>query len=300
MKRKITLSLALLLALLSWLPSSALANLRVVTTFTVLADIAKNVAGEYAKVESLTPIGAEIHEYEPTSRDLARMNRSDLIITNGLGLEKWFERFYAKAAKQIPVVVASTGVEPSLITQGPYAGKPNPHGWMSLNNAYLYVNNIKEALIKYDPANKEGYEKNAAAYLEKLKAVEAKVKNFISKHSLEHVYLITSESAFSYLARDLNFKYDSIWPVNAEDVGTPTQITRIINLVKKEKIKVVFSGSTMDRKPMDVVMQETGAIWGGYLYVDTLTDAKGPVPTYLDMLQQTVYTIVDGYSKTLK
>ncbi|RIY32735.1 metal ABC transporter substrate-binding protein [Psittacicella melopsittaci] len=272
--------------------------LRVVTTFTVLADITKNIAGDYAQVESLTPIGAEIHEYEPTSRDLVRLNRSDLIITNGLGLEKWFARFYQRA-KDIPVVVASEGVQPSLINDGPYAGLPNPHGWMSLTNAYIYVENIKNALIKYDPANKAGYEANAAAYIAKLNKMESDVRTFVQQNNLEGVYLITSESAFSYLARDIGFKYDSIWPVNAEDVGTPAQITRIINLVRDNNIKVVFSGSTMDLKPMQVVMKETGAQFGGYIYVDTLTDVDGPVPTYLDMLQKTVYTIVDGYNKTL-
>ncbi|RIY34289.1 metal ABC transporter substrate-binding protein [Psittacicella hinzii] len=296
MKLKFIFIFSAILSALSF-TSNAFA-LRVVTTFTVLEDITRNIAGKYATVESLTPIGAEIHEYEPTSRDLVRLNRSDLIITNGLGLEKWFQRFYQRA-KNIPVVEASKGVVPSLITEGPYAGQPNPHGWMSLTNASIYVENIKNALIEHDPANKEGYEANAKAYLEKLAKMEADVRTFISKNNLEGAYLITSESAFSYLARDINLRYDSIWPVNAEDVGTPAQITRIINLVRDNKIKVVFSGSTMDLKPMEVVMQETGAQFGGYLYVDTLTDAKGPVPTYLDMLSKTVYTIVDGYNKTL-
>lgn len=298
--RKIKFSL--LLSLLGWtifFAPAALAQLKVVTTFTVLADITKNIAGDYAKVESLTPIGAEIHEYEPTSRDLVRLNRADLIITNGLGLEKWFQRFYAKAAKNIPTVEATTGVVPSLITSGPYEGKPNPHAWMSLSYATLYVENIKNALIKYDPANAQGYETNAQAYLAKLNAVKQEVETFIKENKLQGVYLITSESAFSYLAQDLGLKYDSIWPINAEDVGTPTQITRIIKLVKDNNIQVVFSGSTMDRKPMDVVMAETGAKWGGYLYVDTLTDAKGAVPTYLDMLEKTAQTIVAGYKLTL-
>ncbi|RIY37926.1 metal ABC transporter solute-binding protein, Zn/Mn family [Psittacicella gerlachiana] len=296
MKTKIAFIFVAVLSALTF-TSNALA-LRVVTTFTVLADITKNIAGSYAQVESLTPIGAEIHEYEPTSRDLVALNRSDLIITNGLGVEKWFERFYQRA-KKIPVVVASEGVEPSLINEGPYAGKPNPHGWMSLTNAYIYVQNITAALVKYDPANKAGYEANAKAYIEKLNKMENDVRTFISKNNLSGVYLITSESAFSYLARDIGLRYDSIWPVNAEDVGTPAQITRIINLVRDNGIKVVFSGSTMDIKPMQVIMKETGAQFGGYLYVDTLTDVDGPVPTYLDMLQKTVYTIVDGYNKTL-
>lgn len=300
MKLKHALIASGLLAMSVLSASGAYAKLRVMTTFTVLQDITQNIAGDLAEVESLTAIGAEIHEYEPTSRDLVRLNRSDLIITNGMNLEKWFERFYSKSSKKIPTVVATTNIAPSYIVGGPYNGKANPHSWMSIKNSYIYVENIKNALIKYDPKNKAGYEANAKAYLAKIKVVDEHVTKFLAQNNLKNAWLITSESAFSYLARDIGLRYDSIWPVNAEQTGTPQQIKRIVELIKKEKIPVVFSGSTMDPKPMQAVMRETGAKWGGYIYVDTLSDKNGPVPTYLAMLEKTVYQIVDGYKSVIK
>lgn len=300
MKFKPALIASGLLVLSALMAHGADAKLRVMTTFTVLQDITQNIAGDLAEVESLTAIGAEIHEYEPTSRDLVRLNRSDLIITNGMNLEKWFERFYAKSTKKIPTVVATTNITPSLIVGEPYHGKANPHSWMSIKNSYIYVENIKNALIKYDPRNKAGYEANAKAYLAKLKVVDATITKFLAQHNLKNAWLITSESAFSYLARDIGLRYDSIWSVNAEQTGTPQQIKRIVELIKKERIPVVFSGSTMDPKPMQAVIRETGAKWGGYLYVDTLSDQRGPVPTYLSMLEKTVYQIVEGYQSVIK
>lgn len=282
------------------LQAQAAEKFKVMTTFTVLQDIAKNIAGEYAQVESLTKIGAEIHDYEPTSKDLVRLQKSQLIITNGLNLERWFERFYEKSSKKIPTIVASAGVEPDYILSGPYKGTPNPHGWMSLKNAYIYVNNIEKALIEFDPKHAMQYKANASVYRQKIQKIETDILTFLAKNKLKADYLITSESAFSYLSRDIGLKYASIWPINAEDVGTPKQISDMVKLVKDNQIKVVFSGSTMDLKPMETVMKETGAKFGGYLYVDTLTEKDGPVPTYLDMLQKTTYQIIDGFQAVIK
>lgn len=277
--------------------SSAYAKLQVVTSFTILEDITKNIAGDYADVVSLTPVGAEIHDYEPTPRDLIRLTKSDLIITNGMDLERWFSRFYARAAKKVAVVEATQGLTPDLIPSGPYQGKPNPHTWMSLSNAKVYVQNITNALVSADPENKDHYLANAQAYQAKLDGVIKKAYQFIEDYKVAGKYLITSESAFSYLAKDLKLNYDSIWPINAEDSGSPAQIKRIVEVVRNNNVKVVFSGSTMDPKPMQTVAKETGAVFGGYLYVDTLSPADGPVPTYLDMLEKTVESVINGFKK---
>lgn len=290
----------ILTALLLAFATVGMANadkLRIMTTFTVLEDITKNIAGNLADVKSLTEIGAEIHDYEPTAKDLVKLNNSDLIISNGLNLERWFQRFYSKSSKKIPTVVASQGVVEDLITSGPYKGTPNPHGWMSLKNAYIYIDNIENALAKYDPENAAAYHANAKAYREKIAKMESDINKFLQESQLTSQYLITSESAFSYLARDINLKYASIWPVNTEEEGTPKQISDMVNLIKANNIKVVFSGSTMNIKPMQVIMKETGAVFGGYLYVDTLSDKDGPVPTYLDMLSKSIYQIIDGFKK---
>ena len=268
----------------------------VVTTFTVIADMAPNVAGDDATVLSITKPGAEIHDYEPTPQDLVKAQQADLVLWNGLNLERWFERFFANV-KDVPSVVVSEGVEPMSIHGGEYDGKPNPHAWMSVSNAKIYVKNIEAALAKHDPAHAENYHKNAAAYLAKLEAMDAKLKEEVAKIPPEQRWLVSSEGAFSYLARDLGFKEAYLWPINAEQQGTPQQVRRVINTVRQNHIPVVFSESTVSPRPMRQVSRETGAKYGGVLYVDSLSAKNGPVPTYLDLLNTTVSTIVRGFGK---
>ena len=266
----------------------------VVTTFTVIADMAQNVAGEDAKVVSITKPGAEIHDYEPTPQDLVKAQQADLVLWNGLNLERWFERFFANV-KDVPSVVVSEGVEPMSIHGGEYDGKPNPHAWMSVSNAKIYVKNIEAALAKHDPAHAEHYHQNAAAYLAKLEAMDAKLKEEVAKIPPEQRWLVSSEGAFSYLARDLGFKEAYLWPINAEQQGTPQQVSALIETVRANKIPVVFSESTISDKPAKQVAKESGAKYGGVLYVDSLSAADGPVPTYLDLLKVTTDTVINGF-----
>ena len=266
----------------------------VVTTFTVIADMAQNVAGDDATVLSITKPGAEIHDYEPTPQDLVKAQQADLVLWNGLNLERWFERFFANV-KDVPSVVVTEGVEPMSIHGGEYDGKPNPHAWMSVSNAKIYVKNIEAALAKHDPAHAEHYHKNAAAYLAKLEAMDAKLKEEVAKIPPEQRWLVSSEGAFSYLARDLGFKEAYLWPINAEQQGTPQQVSALIETVRANKIPVVFSESTISDKPAKQVAKESGAKYGGVLYVDSLSAADGPVPTYLDLLKMTTDTVINGF-----
>lgn len=266
----------------------------VVTTFTVIADMAQNVAGDDATVLSITKPGAEIHDYEPTPQDLVKAQQADLVLWNGLNLERWFERFFANV-KDVPSVVVSEGVEPMSIHGGEYDGKPNPHAWMSVSNAKIYVKNIEAALAKHDPAHAENYHKNAAAYLAKLEAMDAKLKEDVAKIPEAQRWLVSSEGAFSYLARDLGFKEAYLWPINAEQQGTPQQVSALIETVRANKIPVVFSESTISDKPAKQVAKESGAKYGGVLYVDSLSAADGPVPTYLDLLKVTTDTVINGF-----
>ena len=266
----------------------------VVTTFTVIADMAQNVAGDDATVLSITKPGAEIHDYEPTPQDLVKAQQADLVLWNGLNLERWFERFFANV-KDVPSVVVTEGVEPMSIHGGEYDGKPNPHAWMSVSNAKIYVKNIEAALAKHDPAHAENYHKNAAAYLAKLEAMDAKLKEEVAKIPEAQRWLVSSEGAFSYLARDLGFKEAYLWPINAEQQGTPQQVSALIETVRANKIPVVFSESTISDKPAKQVAKESGARYGGVLYVDSLSAADGPVPTYLDLLKVTTDTVINGF-----
>ena len=272
------------------------AKFKVVTTFTVIQDIAQNVAGDAATVESITKPGAEIHEYEPPPKDIVKAQSADLILWNGLNLERWFERFFQNI-KDKPAVVVTEGITPLSIYEGPYKDAPNPHAWMSPSNALIYVENIKNALVKYDPQNADTYQKNAAAYAEKIKQLDKPLREKLAQIPADQRWLVTSEGAFSYLAKDYDLKEGYLWPINAEQQGTPQQVRKLIDLVKKNHIPVVFSESTVSDKPAQQVAKESGAKYGGVLYVDSLSAADGPVPTYIDLLNVTVSTIVKGFEK---
>ena len=269
---------------------------KAVTTFTVIADLAKNVAGDAATVESITKPNAEIHNYQPTPGDILRAQDADLVLWNGLNLELWFEKFFRNLS-EVPSVVVSEGVEPMGIAEGPYTGKPNPHAWMSHEAALIYVENIRKAFAEHDPANADTYNKNAAAYSEKIKAVVAPVRAALDTIPEERRWLVTSEGAFSYLARDFGLKELYLWPINADQQGTPQQVRKVIDAVRANKIPVVFSESTVSADPAKQVARETGVKYGGVLYVDSLSDENGPVPTYLDLLKVTAETIAKGLAE---
>lgn len=272
------------------------AKFKVVTTFTVIQDIAQNVAGDAAEVQSITKPGAEIHDYQPTPQDIAQAQSADLIIWNGLNLERWFERFFQNM-KNVPAVVATDGITPVSIYEGEYSGKPNPHAWMSTRNALIYIENIKNAFIKYDPQNAKTYEENATRYAEKIKQLDKPLREKLAQVPENKRWLVTSEGAFGYLTKDYGFKEVYLWPINAEQQGTPKQVRKVIDAVRKNNIPVVFSESTISPKPMKQVAKETGAKYGGVLYVDSLSNKDGPVPTYVDLLNVTVSTIVKGFEK---
>ena len=293
------LAAALFLGLVSWTGAPAAENgkpFRVVTTFTVIQDIAQNVAGDKAEVVSITKPGAEIHDYQPTPLDIVKAQDADLVLWNGFNLERWFEKFFENV-KDVPSVVVSDGIEPMGITEGPYTGKPNPHAWMSPTNALTYVENIRKALVKYDPANADAYNKNAADYAAKIKALDAPLRERLTAIPEDKRWLVTSEGAFSYLTRDYRLREAYLWPINADEQGTPKQVRKVIDLVRENNIPVVFSESTISDRAAKQVAKETGAKYGGVLYVDSLSAANGPVPTYLDLLNVTVDTIAKGFGQ---
>lgn len=271
-------------------------KLKVATTFTVIADIARNVAGDAAEVESITRPNAEIHEYQPTPGDMLRAQDADLILWNGLNLELWFERFFSNL-RDVPSAVVSDGVEPMSISDGPYTGKPNPHAWMSPTDALTYVDNVRKALAEHDPDNAEVYAANAEAYKAKIEATIAPIRERLASIPEERRWLVTSEGAFSYLARDFGLKELFLWPINADQQGTPQQIRKVIDAMREHQIPAIFSESTVSPDPAQQVARETGAKYGGVLYVDSLSDESGPVPTYLDLLRVTTQTIAEGLSE---
>lgn len=291
--------LAGVLASLTLTPAWATEKFKVITTFTVIADMAKNVAGDAAEVSSITKPGAEIHEYQPTPGDIKQAQGAQLILSNGMNLELWFARFYQHLSG-VPEVTVSAGVQPMGISEGPYNGKPNPHAWMSAENALIYVDNIRDALAKYDPQNAAVYQKNAESYKVKIRQTLDPLRDELATLPADKRWLVTSEGAFSYLARDNNLRELYLWPINADQQGTPKQVRKVIDAIRQHQIPTVFSESTVSDKPARQVARESGAHYGGVLYVDSLSTADGPVPTYLDLLRVTTETIVSGINDGLR
>lgn len=294
--RSLLAAAATAILLVSASPALAQAKFKAVTTFTVIADIARNVAGDAADVESITRPGAEIHNYQPTPGDIQRAQGANLVLWNGLNLELWFERFL-RNLRDVPSVVVSDGVEPIGISDGPYSGKPNPHAWMSPVSALIYVDNIRDAFMQYDPANAETYRANAEAYKARIQSTIEPIQTQLAAIPEEKRWLVTSEGAFSYLARDFGLRELYLWPINADQQGSPQQVRNVIDAVRANAIGVIFSESTISPDPAQQVARETGIRYGGVLYVDSLTEADGPVPTYLDLLRVTSETIAAGLAQ---
>ncbi|WP_319800662.1 metal ABC transporter substrate-binding protein [Luteolibacter arcticus] len=296
-KRRAVLALALGAALFAGCKPATTASSgkkKVVTSFTIIADMAREVAGDAAEVESITKPGSEIHGYEPTPKDIVKAQSADLVLWNGMNLELWFEKFFQNV-KDVPSAVLTEGVLPMGISEGPYTGKPNPHAWMSPANAAIYVENIRKALVKMDPVNESTYNANAAAYTAKIKALDEPVRQKLASIPEDQRWLVSSEGAFSYLCANYGLKQLYLWPINADAQGTPQQVQKVIDGVRSNKIPVVFSESTVSDKPARQVCKETGARYGGVLYVDSLTEADGPAPSYLKLLEANADTIVKGF-----
>ena len=267
----------------------------VLTTFTILADLARNVAGDRLLVKSITKPGAEIHSYQFTPSDIVKTKGAKLIIENGLGLEAWFSKFMISAG-DVPNVKLTEGMKPLLIEGDAYSGKPNPHAWMSPKRAMNYVDKIVDAFIKIDPDGALEYSSNASTYKAKLETLDKELRDSLSSIPKARRFLVTCEGAFTYLARDYGMKEAYLWPVNAESQVTPKRMVNLIKKIKENEVPTIFCESTVSRKAQMEVAKSSGAVFGGTFYVDSLSDLNGPAPTYIDLLRHNVRLITNGLS----
>jgi manganese transport system substrate-binding protein len=265
----------------------------VLTTFTILADMARQVAGERVRVESITKLGAEIHGYEPTPSDLKRASGARMVLENGFGLERWAQRFYS-SLPSVPHVSLTAGITPLPITSDAYQGKPNPHAWMSPRLARVYVANIRRALTRLDPAGAETYRRNAERYDAQLEALHRELQASLALIPPRQRVLATCEGAFSYLARDYGLTEAFLWPVNAESQVTPQRMAGLIALVKQRRVPAVFCESTVSAESQKQVAKESGARFGGVFYVDSLSLPDGPAPNLLELQRRNLKTLRAG------
>lgn len=267
----------------------------VLTSFTVIADMAAQVAGDRVHVVSITKPGAEVHGYEPTPSDLKAAADADMVLENGLGLERWFKQFTDRAGA--PTATLTDGIETIPIGKGTeYAGQPNPHAWLAPSNAEIYVENIRAALTRVDPAGEQEFRANAERYIDEIRAVGKQTKKMFAEVGPDQRALVTCEGAFSYLARDFDLTEQYLWPINAEQEGTPRQIADTIAFVRERKVPAVFCETTVSNKAQRQVADEAGAVYAGELYADSISAPGGAVPSYIEMLRHNGRTIAGALS----
>ena len=267
----------------------------VLTTFTVLADLARNVAGDRLTVRSIVKPGSEIHGYQPTPSDIERASGADLIVENGLGLELWARKFTASAGN-IPTLTLSDGMEPLLIEEDAYAGKPNPHAWMSPQRTMAYVDRLEQAFRELDPAGADEFATNASSYKQELKQLDQELRAALATLPKKRRVLVSCEGAFTYLASDYGLDEAYLWPVNAESQVTPKRMARLINTVRERQIPAIFCESTVSDKNQRQVAAESGARFGGTFYVDSLSTEDGPAPSLLKLQRHNVELLIQGLS----
>jgi zinc/manganese transport system substrate-binding protein len=279
------------LGLATWVmtaaPAGAQDKVRVVATFSILADLAKNVGGDAVEVASLVGPNGDAHAYAPSPADAKRLADARLVLVNGLGFEGWIDRLVKASGTKAQVVAASKGVRPRQMQDehGRDHGTSDPHAWQSVANAKIYVANIRDALVKADPAGKATYEANAAAYLAKLDALDSDIKATIAAIPAARRKIITTHDAFGYFAAAYGMQFIAPQGISTEAEVSARDVAKIIRQVKAQKIPAVFMENVTDPRLMQRIAEESGAKIGGKLYSDALSEPSGPAPTYIDMMR---------------
>jgi zinc/manganese transport system substrate-binding protein len=263
-------------------------KLKVVATFSILADLAANVGGAGVVVTSLVGANGDVHVYAPTPADARAIAEARLVVVNGLGLEGWIERLVKASGTKAPVIVASGGVKARPADGDPRGDALDPHAWQSIANTKIYVGNIRDALVRLDPAGRSTYEANASAYLSKLDALERDVRDTIAKIPAERRKIITTHGAFGYFGATYGVAFIAPQGVSTEAEPSAKDAAQIISQIKAQKIPALFLENVTDPRLLERIAKETGAKIGGTLYSDALTDAAGAAPTYIDMVRHNV------------
>lgn len=278
-------------------------KVQVVTTYSILQDMVKNVGGDKVEIHSMVKIGANPHEYEPLPEDVKKTADADIVFYNGLNLETgnaWFEKLLINTGKDgedAPVFRLSEGVKPKYLTTKGKENETDPHAWLDISNGIIYVKNIRDSLIKVDPKNKETYQKNADQYIQKLEELHNEAKSRFQQIPKEKRFLVTSEGAFKYFSEAYDIEAGYIWEINAENQGTPDQIRRVVDLIKQKNIKVLFLETSIDPRSMEMVSRETGVPIGGKVFTDSLGKPGEEGDTYLKMMKWNIDTIQRQLSK---
>jgi zinc/manganese transport system substrate-binding protein len=279
------------------------ARLKVVATFSILGDLARNVAGDRADVVTLVGSNSDIHVYTPTAADAQSVRSARLLIVNGLGLEGWLPRLIESSGSKASVVTASNGVAPrkidadELLSRHHERGSPDPHAWQSVANAAIYVANIRDAMAAADPANADIYKANADVYLAILTRLDQDIRNAVAQIPPERRKVISTHAAFGYFAAAYGIAFLAPQGVSTDSEPNARDIASLITQIKAEKIPAVFLENISDPRLIRQIASESGAAVGGTLYSDSLTDADGEAPTYIELMGHNIKTIVSALAK---
>jgi len=280
-------ALAALLAAPAHAQDESKAKLKVIASFSILGDFVRNVGGDRVEVATLVGPNGNAHVYAPSPGDAKKVAEAKLVFVNGMGYEGWLDRLVKASGTKAPIIVATKGIKPRAGGDHDH-GRADPHAWQSVANAKIYVGNIRDALIAIDPAGKDAYQANAAAYVAKLDALEREVRDTVAKIPADRRRLITSHDAFGYFEAAYGIDFIAPQGVSTEAEASAKDVAAIIAQIKKQKISAVFLENVTDPRLVRQIAHETGAKIGGTLYSDALTDDKGEAPSYIELIRHNV------------
>lgn len=299
--RKLVLIAAALFAWLAPAPAQEKAQekVKVLASFSILADLVREVGGDRVDVSTLAGPNTDLHGFQPTPVHAKAVAVAQLVVINGLGLEGWADRLVKSANYKGARLVATKGVK-ALTTEveghrhghkHKHSDRYDPHAWQEVANVKIYVANIRDALSGVDPAGRETYAKNASAYLLKLEALEAEIKQLFAGLSEKQRRVITSHDAFHYFGDAYGIEFLAAQAAGGDTQPSARDVARLIRQIRKEGVKAIFVENISNPRIIEQIAKETNAKIGGTLYSDALSEANGPAATYLDMIRHNAKTI---------
>ncbi|HVL72541.1 MAG TPA: metal ABC transporter substrate-binding protein [Beijerinckiaceae bacterium] len=281
-------------------PAAAQDKVPVVASFSILADLVRQVGGERVTVTTLVGPDADAHVYQPTPGDSRRIAEARLVVMNGLAFEGWMTRLVRSSGTKAPVVEAAKGVR-AIEAKGHGHGHGHshdvdPHAWHDVANVKIYVRNIRDALASADPAGKEEYAQNAQTYLARLDALDGEIRATVERIPASRRRVITSHDSFAYFARAYGLRFVAPRGVSTDAEASAQDVARIIRQIRQEKIEAVFLENVADPRLMERIAKESGARIGGRLYSDALSGPDGPAPTYIDLMRHNIRAFGEALS----
>ncbi|MEY3051070.1 MAG: hypothetical protein RLY31_855 [Bacteroidota bacterium] len=276
------------------LPSTSYAALRVVATASIFADMAANIAGNLCDIHTIVPVGSDPHLYEPTPADARLIASADIVLRNGLTFEGWLDDLLENAPPHVVIVTITDGIQP-IRSEG--EASADPHAWMDARNGLVYLRNIRDALVRYDPDNAEAFDFNFRLYQQQLSGLDDYIRSQIDRIPPERRILITSHDAFQYYGRQYGLQLESVLGISTEMEARTADVVRLRSAITRSRVPAVFLETTINPKLLQQIASDNLVSIAGPLYADSLSDPDGPAPDYLSMLRYNTDVIVTSLTR---